>query len=73
MSFNCKRVDELPLILNVKDVMSILRISKTNTYALFNRSDFPTINIGRRKMVSKEKFLKWLDSQTNVTFSREVI
>ncbi len=53
--------------------MSILRISKTNTYALFNRSDFPTINIGRRKMVSKEKFLEWINLQTNGNCDKGVI
>jgi len=71
---NCfKRVEDLPLILTVKEVKEILRISKTNTYELFNRSDFPTINIGRRKMVARDNFIIWLNSQTNITFDKEGI
>jgi predicted DNA-binding transcriptional regulator AlpA len=54
--------------MTVKDVVKFLGISTTNAYALFNRADFPTIRINRRKLVSRDNFFKWLELQTNITF-----
>jgi hypothetical protein len=68
MQSQIKRVDELPLIMTVKDVVKFLGISTTNAYALFNRADFPTIRINRRKLVSRDNLFKWLELQTNITF-----
>lgn len=68
MQSQIKRVDELPLIMTVKDVVRFLGISTTNAYALFNRADFPTIRINRRKLVSRDNLFKWLELQTNITF-----
>lgn len=55
----------LPATLNAKIVASFLGISLAGAYELFRRSDFPAILIGRRRLVSKDKFLIWLDSQSN--------
>lgn len=61
---NCTKYDELPLVLNVKDVADILGISLTATYRLFDREDFPTIRTGmRRKLVSRDAFFDWLKQQ----------
>lgn len=61
---NCTKYDELPLVLNAKDVADILGISLTATYRLFDREDFPTIRTGmRRKLVSREAFFDWLKQQ----------
>jgi hypothetical protein len=57
-------IEQLPLIMTVKDVVNFLGISSTNAYAIFNRSDFPAIRINRRKLVSRDKFFQWLDMQT---------
>lgn len=55
-----KNYDELPLVLNAQAISSVLGISRTNAYALFNRQDFPTIRIGTRKMVARDKFIEWI-------------
>lgn len=61
---NCTKYDELPLVLNAKDVADILGISLTATYRLFDREDFPTIRTGmRRKLVSRDAFFDWLKQQ----------
>ena len=61
---NCTKYDELPLVLNAKDVADILGISLTATYRLFDREDFPTIRTGmRRKLVSREAFFDGLNRQ----------
>lgn len=61
---NCTKYDELPLVLNAKDVADILGISLTAAYRLFDRKDFPTIRTGmRRKLVSRDAFFDWLKRQ----------
>lgn len=61
---NHTKYDELPLILNARDVANILGISLTAAYRLFDRKDFPTIRTGiRRKLVSREAFFDWLKQQ----------
>ncbi|MCI1958123.1 MAG: helix-turn-helix domain-containing protein [Clostridia bacterium] len=55
-----KNYDELPLVLNAQAISDVLGISRTNAYVLFNKADFPTIKIGARKMVARDKFIEWI-------------
>ena len=55
----------LPDVLTAEQLASALQISKSGAYALLNRSDFPTLRIGGRKMVMKKDLLEWLNSHTN--------
>lgn len=55
--------DEIPLFLDANDIVRILGISKTNVYYMFRADGFPTITIGKRKFVRKEKLFSWLESQ----------
>ncbi len=73
MNRNIRKVEDLPLVMSVKDVTRSLGISTSNAYALFNRADFPTIRINRRKLVSRDNFFKWLELQTNASFDKEAI
>ena len=43
----------LPDVMTAEQLASALQISKSGAYALLNRSDFPTLRIGGRKMVMK--------------------
>ena len=52
----------LPIVLQAKDVQTILGISKGKTYELMNSVDFPTIFIGKRMVVPKDAFLDWLNN-----------
>ena len=52
-------------VMTAEQLTSALQISKSGAYALLNRSDFPTLRIGGRKMVMKKELLEWLNSRTN--------
>ena len=56
---------DLPDVITAEQLTSALQISKSGAYALLNRSDFPTLRIGGRKMVMKKDLLEWLNSRTN--------
>lgn len=57
-----KTNDELPLTLSAKDVAGYLQISLTCAYAVMNSSGFPVIKIGKRLIVTRERFLEWLEN-----------
>ena len=56
-------LEELPLMMNMTDVATVLGISRAGAYKLAHDSSFPAFQIGRRVIVSCEKFLDWLDRQ----------
>ena len=56
---------DLPDVITAEQLASALQISKSGAYTLLNRSDFPTLQIGGRKMVMKKDLLEWLNSRTN--------
>ena len=58
--------DELPLNLSADDVSGILGISRANAYILLHREDFPTIRIGKRIMIPRDRFLAWLNELPEV-------
>ena len=56
-----KTNDELPLTMNAKDVAGYLHVSLTCAYEVMNSQEFPAIKIGRRVLVTKDRFLEWLE------------
>ena len=56
--------EELPLFLNAKLVGEILGISPASSYELLHESGFPTLKVGNRLVVPKEKFLAWVEQNT---------
>ena len=56
-------LEELPLMMNMTDVAAVLGISRAGAYKLVHCADFPVVQIGKRNVVSREKFLDWLDRQ----------
>ncbi len=52
--------DEIPLFLGAKDIAKLLGIALTNAYYILRADDFPTIVIGKRRVVRKEKLFKWI-------------
>lgn len=59
-----KSYDELPLFLNAELVGKVLGVSSTTAYELMHNEDFPSLRIGSRLIVPKEKFREWVNSQT---------
>lgn len=60
-----KTYEELPLFLNAKTVARVLGISPSSGYELMHQRDFPTLKIGNRIVVPKEKFMKWVEQNTS--------
>ena len=58
-----KSLDELPLIITADEVANILSISRVHAYGLMETPDFPTVRVGTRKLVLRDKFIEWLDRQ----------
>ena len=62
-----KSYDELPLILSVPEVASVLGISRAGAYELVRSDGFPALKIGSRIVVPKEKFIQCIDEKTSET------
>ena len=56
--------DDLPLMLSVPDVASVLGISRAGAYELVRSDGFPSLRIGSRIVVPKGKFIDWIITNT---------
>ena len=59
-----KSYDDLPLFLNAESVSKALGISAASSYELMHEKNFPTLRIGSRMVVPKEKFIQWVEQHT---------
>ena len=59
-----KSYDDLPLFLNAETIAKLLGISISSSYELMHEKNFPSLKIGSRLLVSKEKFSEWIDKKT---------
>ena len=59
-----KSYDDLPLFLNAELVAQVLRIAPSSSYELMHEPGFPTLRIGNRMVVPKEKFIAWVEEHT---------
>lgn len=60
-----KTYDELPLMLSVPEVACVLGISRAGAYELARSRDFPSLTIGTRIVVPKDKFIAWINAKTD--------
>ena len=56
-----KSYDELPLMLNADTVKDVLGISISSAYELMKEKGFPSLKIGSRIVVPKDKFVEWVE------------
>ncbi len=56
--------DELPLFLNAETIAKLLEISISSSYELMHEKGFPSLRIGSRLIVPKEKFKQWVEEKT---------
>ena len=61
---NIKTFEDLPYFINVQELADILGIAISSCYELMHEKDFPTVRIGKRMVVPKDKFLSWVDEHT---------
>jgi len=53
--------EQLDVTLRAEDVAQVLNISRAGAYQLMHAEGFPTIRIGKRLIVPKDKFLQWME------------
>ena len=54
-----KGLEDLFKMLTVKDVAKDLYMGENKTNELFNRVDFPSVNIGKTKKIQKIVYILW--------------
>ena len=54
--------EELPEVMEVKDIQQFLKISRNTAYDLIKRKEFPTLKIGRLLRIRRNSFLEWFDN-----------
>lgn len=56
-------LEQLPLALSADDVVQVLGISRANAYELMHSEGFPTLKIGKRMTVPKDKLIEWIQTR----------
>ena len=56
--------DDLPLFLNAELVAKVLGVAPSSAYELMHEKGFPSLRIGSRLIVPKEKFRAWVEEKT---------
>ena len=59
-----KSFEELPLMLSVPEVASVLGISRAGAYELVKSKGFPAMTIGSRIIVPRDKLIAWIDEKS---------
>ena len=59
-----KSYDDLPLFLNAQMVAKALGASASSGYELMHDSTFPTLRVGNRMVVPRDKFSDWVEAHT---------
>ena len=57
-------MQETKLVLTVPEIAEMLGINIPKAYDLARREDFPAFKLGKRIIIPKDAFLKWLEEQT---------
>lgn len=60
-----KNYDELPLMLSVPQVAAVLGISRAGAYELARSQGFPSLTIGSRIVIPKDKFISWIEERVS--------
>lgn len=56
--------ENLPAVLNANQLSAALGISRAGAYQLLNMGTFPTLRIGKRLLVPKDKLIDWIEQNT---------
>lgn len=62
---NITSFEQLPVTLKADEVAAVLGISRANAYNLMRSEGFPTIHIGKRMIVPRDKLIEWIDAQVS--------
>ena len=53
--------ESIPRVLNAEQLAGTLGISRAGAYQLLHQEDFPTLRIGKRMLVPRDKLMLWID------------
>ena len=53
------------ILLTIKDIQEVFQCGKNYAYSLTRLKGFPTIKIGKKIFVPKDKLKKWIEENTN--------
>lgn len=68
-----KKIEDLPTMLDATDIQLITKLSRAGVYNLINSGAFPTLRIGKRVVVPKDAFIRWIEERTRAQIqSKEV-
>ena len=56
--------DDLPAVLNANQLATALGISRAGAYQRLSTGAFPTLRIGKRLLVPKDKLINWIEQNT---------
>ena len=60
-----KDYDELPVFLNARMVADLLGVSQSTAYELMHEKNFPTLHVGSRLVVPRDKFIEWMNGKVS--------
>lgn len=63
MSQKCTSIEEMPAMLTVSQVATVLNISRTSAYELAHCKNFPAMLIGSRIIVPRDRLVAWIDNK----------
>ena len=58
-----KTYDELPMFINVTALSKLFGISQSSCYELMHEKDFPSLRIGSRIVVPRDKLIEWIEAR----------
>lgn len=58
-----KRIEDMPLNIEVEELAAAMRISRAKAYELVHQDGFPTVRLGKRILVPRDDFENWLKNQ----------
>ena len=55
--------EQLPVILNMKNVAAVLGISESGAYDLYKTEGFPAFRVGNRILIQRDKLIERIEQQ----------
>ena len=59
--------ENLPNVLSAEQLAQTLGISRAGAYQLLHSEGFPTLRIGKRMLVPRDKLAEWIENNTGVS------
>ena len=65
MKCKYKSPDELPMVLNVREMAAVLGIGLAHAYEVVRQEGFPSITLGERIVIPRDRFLRWMEAEVD--------